>query len=916
MKRALGRAGVVLTLLLTSVVTIPAANAATVYSFTNAGATSLNGPTQSQINSAYSGTSLAGRVTISTQGLQRFTVPSAGRYQIEVAGSIGGSTSVSGGAGARFTSNDVTLSAGEILRIGVGQIGMLGSPDTTGSGGGGASWVYRESNTTLLAIAGGGGGGGVTGVTNANATAENNSVGNGLGGSESGGTLANGGTAGGGGTNSGNNCGLSGAGWTGNGPATATCGRAGGSSAIAISSTAVGGSPDTGTGAGAFGGFGGGGGGGGSCGYGGGGGGYSGGGGGSYGSGCGGPGGAGGSYSTIGFNWVGTNAAVGFVKITSLGPSLTTFAPRTTLTNSSSITYDITFSETVTGLATGDFSKSGGGSTSCTIGSPSGSGTTYTIQLSGCSPGTVILTMASGAATNTSSQTAPSTNTAAATVTIDQTAPTISTVNAPANKTYIPSETPTFTMAFSESVTVTGTPRLTLTVGAITKYATFVSLTDSKTATFRYTVASGATEFDTDGIAVATSLDLNGGAIADLATNSIVDRSFSAPILTSVLVAQPAAAPTIDSITATSGTLTVYFTPGAARGSTVTNYQYATNGSTFKVRSSVSTASPLVISTISTGETNLVNGTGYTIRILAVTNAGNSDASAAVVETPTAVIVSGDATLTLTYGNSASTSAYSANGGTGSYTWSLGSSISGVTLSGTTVTASSSTPVGTYSQTVRATDGNSQVGVRGLTITVNKATTSISISLPGSATTAAASGAVTITASVSRAGSVNFQLGGVTISGCASSAAASTTATCSWTAPNTLGSVSLSAIFTPTDTSNFETSTSTTLTISIVNGVSTLSISLAGGVTSAPKGQAILITATIDQAGRVTFTVDGKKIPGCINRLNSIGNATCSWKPAVQKAVTIRASLNPTNNVYQGSNSSMAVQVVRRTGTR
>jgi hypothetical protein len=438
---------------------------------------------------------------------------------------------------------------------------------------------------------------------------------------------------------------------------------------------------------------------------------------------------------------------------------------------------------------------------------------------------------------------------------------------------------------------------------------------DSRTALFRYTVTSDPLEFDTDGISLTTSLDLNSGSISDLATNTLSNTSLSAPTLTSVLVAQPPAAPTIDSITATSGTLTVYFTPGATRGSAITSYTYATNGTTFKTRTDGTTASPLVITTVSTAATNLANGTGYQIRLRAVSAAGTSDSSTVVNETPTAVSVTGDSTLILTYGNSASTSAYSATGGTSSYTWSLGSVISGITLSGTTVTASNTLAAGTYSQTVRATDGNSQVGTRSLTITVNKASTSISIALPNSATSAALGGAITITATVSRAGSVNFQLGGSTISGCGSASAASTSATCSWT-PASLGSVSLTAIFTPIDSSNFETSTATTLSITVVNGVSTITLSLAGGVTTAPKGQSINIIAAVDQAGRVTFLVDGKRVPGCINRQASIGNISCSWRPAVQRAVMITANLNPTNNVYNNSTSRLAVQVTRRTGNR
>jgi hypothetical protein len=626
-------------------------------------------------------------------------------------------------------------------------------------------------------------------------------------------------------------------------------------------------------------------------------------------------GGGGGTHQ----NNAGGNGGSGIVVLRYLTfAAPTTFASATSsATNTNSpITFSITFAQSVDSVAASDFTNVGT-ATGCSFAINAASGTTFVLTVSSCSEGTLVPQITAGSMRSvTSGANGPTSNTQTTTpIRIDRTAPTIGTVTAPANKTYIPSETPTFTVPFSESVTITGTPRLTLTVGSTTEYATFVSMPDSRTALFRYTVASDPLEFDTDGISLTTSLDLNNGSISDLATNAIVDRTFSAPTLTSVLVAQPPAAPTIDSITATSGTLTVYFTPGATRGSAITNYTYATNGTTFKTRTDGTTASPLVITTVSTGATNLVNGTGYQIRLRAVSAAGTSDSSTVVNETPTAVSVTGDSTLILTYGNSASTSSYSATGGTNTYTWSLGSVISGVTLSGTVVTASNTLAAGSYSQTVRATDGNSQVGTRSLTITVNKASTSISIALPNSSTSAALGGAVTITATVSRAGSVNFQLGGSTISGCGSVSASSTSATCSWT-PGALGSVSLTATFTPTDSSNFETSTTTTLSVTVVNGVSTVTLSLAGGVTTAPKGQAINIIASIDQAGRVTFLIDGKRVPGCINRLASIGNITCSWRPAVQKAVVITANLNPTNNVYNNSSSRLAVQVTRRTGNR
>jgi hypothetical protein len=131
-----------------------------------------------------------------------------------------------------------------------------------------------------------------------------------------------------------------------------------------------------------------------------------------------------------------------------------------------------------------------------------------------------------------------------------------------------------------------------------------------------------------------------------------------------------------------------------------------------------------------------------------------------------------------------------------------------------------------------------------------------------------------------------------------------------------MGSVSITAVYTPTDSTNYESATSTSLSITVVTGESSVTLQLTGGVTQAPKGQAINIIATVDQAGRITFLMDGKRIPGCNNRLANIGNVTCAWKPAIQKTTTITARLVPTNNVYNPSTSSLRVQVTRRSGLR
>ena len=58
------------------------------------------GPTQNQINTAYSGTTLESKVTINTQGIQEWTVPATTTYTIDAYGGEGGGTAP--GQGARM----------------------------------------------------------------------------------------------------------------------------------------------------------------------------------------------------------------------------------------------------------------------------------------------------------------------------------------------------------------------------------------------------------------------------------------------------------------------------------------------------------------------------------------------------------------------------------------------------------------------------------------------------------------------------------------------------------------------------------------------------------------------------------------------------------------------------------------------
>lgn len=67
------------------------------------------------------------------------------------------------------------------------------------------------------------------------------------------------------------------------------------------------------------------------------------------------------------------------------------------------------------------------------------------------------------------------------------------------------------TVNLSETVNVTGTPRIAVDVGGTTRYATYSSGTGTNSLTF--TLAPQAGDVDLDGITVSSPIDLNGGTI-------------------------------------------------------------------------------------------------------------------------------------------------------------------------------------------------------------------------------------------------------------------------------------------------------------------------------------------------------------------------------------------------------------------
>lgn len=143
-------------------------NSSKTYRFTHCGKTGRTGPSQSQCNSEYTGTPLASSVTVSG-GIQLWTVPQTGTYEITAWGAMGGEGTYNsgqhrvrrGGRGAMIQGR-FELTQGEVIKVLVGQQGVRPAQGSYGhqpGGGGGGSFVVRNDNS-ILVIAGGGGGGG------------------------------------------------------------------------------------------------------------------------------------------------------------------------------------------------------------------------------------------------------------------------------------------------------------------------------------------------------------------------------------------------------------------------------------------------------------------------------------------------------------------------------------------------------------------------------------------------------------------------------------------------------------------------------------------------------------------------------------------------------------------------------------
>jgi hypothetical protein len=185
----------------------------------------------------------------------------------------------------------------------------------------------------------------------------------------------------------------------------------------------------------------------------------------------------------------------------------------------------------------------------------------------------------------------------------------------------------TFTVNASEPVTVTGTPRLVLDIGGVTRYADYASGSGTDTLLFTYNVQAG--DFDANGISVASPIDLNGGTIRDAGNNDL-ELTYAPPAMPNVRVQTYTAAYTTNPITNTNANNIAFVIHKAPNGSTF-DYTITSDGGAGSVTGSGTisgdphavsgvnvSALPSGVLTLSVTITTAAGGTG-TARTAAIT---------------------------------------------------------------------------------------------------------------------------------------------------------------------------------------------------------------------------------------------------------------------------------------------------------
>ncbi len=294
---------------------------------------------------------------------------------------------------------------------------------------------------------------------------------------------------------------------------------------------------------------------------------------------------------------------------------------------------------------------------------------------------------------------------------------------------------------FSEAVTVTGTPQLTLETGTTDEVVNYASGSGTSTLTFTYTVQAGDVSADLD-YQSTTALALNGGTIKDAAGNNatltLVAPGAANSLGNNKAIVVDGIAPTVTSINrvnsdptnATSVDYTVTFSESVT-GVGISDFSLTSTGTASGTISSITGSGTTYTITV-----NSVNATG-TLRLdLKASGTGITDGPGNSIsggytsgQTYTIIpnIVVGPTTIANGTVGTAYSQLFSTSNGTAPYTYTVtaGALPDGLTLSGNSLLGTP-TAGGTFNFTITSTDSSTGAGPysgsRAYTLTINAPT--------------------------------------------------------------------------------------------------------------------------------------------------------------------------------------------------
>ena len=303
-----------------------------------------------------------------------------------------------------------------------------------------------------------------------------------------------------------------------------------------------------------------------------------------------------------------------------------------------------------------------------------------------------------------------------------------------------------FTLTTNKPVTVTGTPRLAIDVGGVTRYAGYVSGSGTSQLTFGYAVQPR--DFDANGIALVSPLDLNGGTLTDSQGNAATNLGFTAPDTSGIRIQTYTASFVTSPINSANANAISFTIAKAPQGATYDYTLTSSGGGGSITGSGTITSASQTVSGVDVS--SLPPGT-LTLSVTATTASGGTgaarQATAALDALPPAGYAVTFQAASVNAANAASTDIQIAGGEIGaSYSFSISSSGGGTPVTGSgTVSADpqavtgldlSGLADGTLTASVTLTDGSGNAGTAA-TSTVTKDTvapTIVSVTPPAAGT--------------------------------------------------------------------------------------------------------------------------------------------------------------------------------------